>query len=143
MVYTYVFTLAAGGITVTWNARPAKVSVGARPIVVERIIPGNDHTILQMLGSKSKKFMFEGIIYNLVLIPATGAAEPRDVLQIIDDWAEAGTLVTFVYDYVTEAMGEAAGIPCLITDFQWDEIDGTEETYPFKITLIRYVGANP
>ena len=142
MVYTYVFTIAAGGVTVTFSGRPKDLRGGSRAQISEIDIPGAGHSILQGLGAMSERWMFDILIYDLNITGVTGGAEPRDVLEQLDTWAKSGTLVTFITDWITQALGEVAGVPCLMK-LTWKEIGGGEENYMATIELTRYEGANP
>jgi len=142
MPYTYVFTIAAGAVTITFSGRPRELKGGSRATISERDIPGAAHSILQGLGAKSEKFAFDILIYDLNIVGITGGAEPRDVLQQLDTWAKSNTLVTFITDWVSQALQEVTGVPCLMT-LLWKEIGGGEENYMAQIELTRFQGANP
>lgn len=130
-------------MTVTFNIRPSQIRQGSRAMYAEHPIPGAQHSAIQHMGAKSKIWGFKWFQYDLAYVTATGAGEPRDVVAIIEAWADAGTTVVFVYDYITQALGEAAGIDVKIQRCRFDEIPGTEETYDIEIEVIRFIGANP
>ena len=145
MVYTYVFSITAGAVSITFHGRPKDLRGGSRVMVAERSIPGATHSILQGLGANSEKWAFDILIYDLNITGEVGMAppanEPRDILQQLDAWAKSGTLVTFITDWITQALGETFGVYCLITKLDWKEIAGGEENYIVSMELTRYEGA--
>lgn len=138
MVYNTTFTMAAGGITVTFTLRPENVSTNPRINVAEYDIPGSNHSVLQHVGSQSQKINFQFPLWKLAYVGITAGIDPQDVYEQLRTWGIDGTTVLFISDFVEGVLGQPTGINVLITDLNCTEIPGPRFNYVVTLELTEY-----
>ena len=137
MTYNTTFTLGDGINTVSWIVRPENVKTNPEINVVEHDIPGANHSILQGIGSRSRNWEFEFPLWKLDYITSTGATDPQDVYEQLENWALNHTTLDFISDYVTGVMG-VSSVEVLIMNVEVTEIPGTRYNYVVSLTLKQY-----
>ena len=152
MTYDTTFTLDDGVTTATFKKRPREMEIGFQLNIAEHAIPGRTESVIQHLGRNSRKFRFGVVLYDVLQHTITGGTvRPQNFLRQIETWAETGTPLTFISDYVTQGLGEASGITVLITgynnvretpvgDGQASTVANKIANYEFEIELTTYVG---
>ena len=151
--YNTTFTLTglvvATITTITWGARPDAMEMNDNPIVAVHPIPASGHSIIQKLGAGSPSFRFKIPLHDINLVTRSpAAARSSDILTTLRYWNRNGNTVTFVCDYVTYTMGEAAGIYVKVMDVVPVEIPSTDgvvaagankdANYDVEIELMQY-----
>ena len=131
MAYDTTFTLADGGTTLQFLARPGKLKVMHRADIAEVKIPGTDFSILQHMGSSNDKYQITFKVWNINLINDVGGAytEPREVVNKIREWYKQGTTLSFICDYITNTIETVEEI-VLVTMLAIEEIPGAGQMSP-------------
>lgn len=140
-VYSATFTMVAGGITITFNARPSSVNFTKQAhIGVHNVPGGTGQTIVQNMGYGGYLIKFNCTIWNITSIAMTGVAALGDQWEIADqimDWWINGTVITFTCDYLDEAEGGSITVK-IIADPELLENPGHARDYDMKLTLQEY-----
>ena len=140
-VYLDTFTLVAGGITITFNARPSNINYNKKAHISEHDVGGaTGQTIIQNLGYGGYRISFNCTIWNITSIAMTGAGTLGDQVDIvgqIEDWWTNGTVITFLSDYINERTGGSITVK-IVGNLSIIENPGHARDYNLEMTLQQY-----
>jgi hypothetical protein len=132
--YDFTFTMVAGGITITWNARPPSLDYDPNLIIGIHPIPGGNRSAIQHFGHGGFILSFASEVYNITAITMTGAVNAQDIVAQLQAWARAGTLISLTTDMILEING-AVAMDVTITEFGYAENPGHPHDYSIRVTV--------